>query len=313
MILTVTPNAALDRTLVAPGYGGGGVFRPQQVVVAPGGKGINVARAARVLGGSARCCGFLAGYTGELLASLAAREGLDSHWTVLAEGETRVCTILVDPALEQTSVINESGVQTTDDDWDKLGTDILTAAQDADAVCISGSIPPGTSPGSFLTLLTNLQRMSKSVWVDTSGAWLKTAATVTGVHLKVNDDEAGELLGIAISDLAEAGAAALTLAKRSVVSAVITLGKRGAVMSDGESVWHAQPPTIAAKSAVASGDCFLAGLLVSLSQGLSEPEALRRAAAAGAANAMSVGGGQFSMTDFEQILTNTTIIKLNAR
>jgi 1-phosphofructokinase family hexose kinase len=308
MILTITPNAALDRTLVVHGYGDGGVFRPERAIVAPGGKGVNVARAVRILGGDACCCGFIAGHIGALMASLIVQEGLRSCWTQLPEGETRTCTIVVDPACERTTVVIDSGVRTTLSDWKRLRADILNAAEDADAICLCGSLTPGTPPEAVAALLAELQELHKPIWVDSSGVGLQTAAALTGVHLKVNTDEAGELLGVAIFDPAAAGDAALSLARRRDAFAAITLGKDGAVISDSEGVWYAQPPSITVKSAVGSGDSFLAGLLVRLTQGAPAAEALRWGAAAGTANALSIGGGSFSMADFERILSNTTII-----
>lgn len=310
MILAITPNVALDRTLVVPGYSAGGVFRPQQVVAAAGGKGLNVARAVRNLGGAAMCGGFIAGHTGALVASLAAHEGLDARWTHLGAGETRTCTILVDPALEQTSVVNESGAQTTADDWARLQADILSAGRDADSVGFCGSLPPGSPLDAFAALLAAVRAMGKPVWVDTSGAALQTAAAVPGIRLKINDDEAATLLDSPITDAASAARAALTLSQRRDALMVITLGARGAVISDGVSVWHAQPPTIEAKSAVGSGDSFLAGLLVRLAQGASYPDALSWATAAGAANALSIGGAQFTTDDFERMRAGTAVARL---
>lgn len=306
MILCVTPNVALDRTLVVPGYGSGGVFRPQQVIAVAGGKGVNVARVIRLLGGASSCFGFIAGHTGSLVASVATAEGLACHWTRLASGETRVCTILVDPALEQTSVINEYGVATTGGDWAQLRHDLFAHLGSAAAVCFCGSLPPD-SLEAFTALLTDLQASGKPIWVDTSGAALRAAAQVQGIHIKVNDEEAGELLGFPVSQQADAVSAAYKLAGRLGASAVITLGKRGAVLSDGQSTWHAQPPNIEAKSGVGSGDSFLAGLLVSLESGSSPAQALRCAVAAGAANALSVGGGQFALEDYQRLFAGTTL------
>src|SRR3954447_16596107 len=105
MILCVTPNTALARTLIVPRLRPCAVHGAQQVLAAAGGKGVNVARAARTLGAAARCLGPLGGSTGRMVAELAAREGLDGAWTWIA-GETRTCTIVVDLAGGDATVIN---------------------------------------------------------------------------------------------------------------------------------------------------------------------------------------------------------------
>ena len=313
MILCVTPNTALDKTLVVPGYGSGGVFRPQQMVAAAGGKGMNVARVVRLLGGVPRCLGFIAGHTGALVASIAAGEGLDCVWTTLEAGETRTCTILVDPALERTSVVNESGVRTTAADWMRLRDDLTACAAEARTVCFCGSLPPGSPLDAFTELLAHLASIGLAVWVDTSGAALGAAARVPGVHLKINDEEATELLNMPMGTSSEAAGAVRLLAKQQSAAAIITLGKHGAVWSDGARVWHATPPSIEAQSAVGSGDSFLAGLLVGLEAGEMPNEALRRGVAAGAANALSIGGGQFALDDFARILADTTLTEHSSK
>lgn len=311
MILCVTPNTALDRTLVVPGYSEGGVFRPQQVIVAAGGKGVNVARAVKVLGGDAMCLGFIAGHTGALVASIASDEGLAARWTMLKTGETRTCTILVDPALEQTTVVNEFGVTTTSADWEQFRQDLITAAANARTICICGSLPLGTPVDAWMSLLVDLRAMGKTVWVDSSGVGLSAIKEVPGISLKINDDEASALLKQAITTPMEAAESTLVQAKQSAALMVITMGASGAVLSDGETVWHAMPPPIKAKSTVGSGDSFFAGLLVGLESGETPGEALRRGVAAGAANALSVGGGQFVLDDFVQILSSTVCTELH--
>lgn len=312
MIVTVTPNAALDRSLVVPGYAAGGVFRPQRTLAIAGGKGVNVARAARILGGQPRCHGFLAGHTGALVAELAATEGLDCRWTRLASGETRVCTAFIDPDTGMTTIVNESGVKTSNEDWDNLRNDIFQSVEQSkpSAICFCGSLPPGASTKIFRELLGALIDRNQSIWVDTSGAALKAAAYLRKVGLKINQDEAAELLNRPIGDISDAAPAARELAGY-YGSAVITLGERGALFSDGDSVWLAQPPPIHAQSAVGSGDSFLAGLLVALGAGQSQADALRSAVAAGTANALSVGAGQFTREDYEQAYAETNVTRVS--
>ncbi len=311
MILCVTPNTALDRALVVPGYSAGGVFRPQQVVALAGGKGVNVARVIRLLGGQARALGFIAGHVGALAAAAASAEGLDCDWTALSSGETRICTILVDPALGQTSVVNEAGAETSADDWARLRDTLLASPPEASTVCFCGSLPPGASLAAFPALLEDLRAAGRDVWVDSSGAPLRAATEIAGVHIKINDEEAAALLNMPIHTLQDAAQAAQALAARLGASAVITLGARGALLSDGVTTFHAVPPSIEVKSAVGSGDSFFAALLLALEQGQTPAEALRSGVAAGAANALSVGGGQFALGDYERLFEGTRVAAIS--
>jgi 1-phosphofructokinase family hexose kinase len=307
MVLCVTFNPAIDRTMVVPDFASGGVFRPQQTVVAAGGKGVNVARAIHLLGGDPVCAGFLAGFGGAFLERSLRDEGLQAHWTWLAEGETRTCIILADPGRSFTTVVNEPGPTVSAADWARLRGDILRAAEDRDFVSLSGSLPPGSPLEAFTDLVADLVALGKQVWVDTSGAPLTAAARVPGVAIKINDDEAAVLAKQPVSGIEDAIAAAREICAVTGCCVLITMGAQGAVLTDGRAIWHAVPPAVTIKSGVGSGDSFLAGLLAALSRGEPLPLALAQATAAGTANALSIGGGLFTQAEFDGILSHVRL------
>ncbi len=309
MILCITPNAAVDRTLIVPGFDAEGIFRPTDKIIAAGGKGVNVARAFRSLGGQAVCAGFIGGHSGRWVAELAEQEGLPGVWTQVG-GESRTCTIIVNPDNFQVSVVNERGTTVTDDDWERLQADVMRAVQPVESVCICGSLPSGSPSEAFVNLLQSLHKTGKDVWVDTSGDSLRTALTVKDIGVKVNDEEAGTILGKNIADLKSAADAAIELRQRGPRTVVLTLGALGAVMSTETGQWHVQSPTIQVKSTVGSGDSFLAGLIKGFTEDKSPPEALRQAVAVGLANALSVGGGLFKQDDFNRALSQTVLREL---
>ncbi len=308
MILCVTPNPAVDRTLVVPGFAHGGVFRTQEYLVAAGGKGVNVARAVQTLGQEAVCAGFLGGFSGQSVAAMVQRTGLDACWTWLPGRETRTCVILVDPESAITSVLNEPGPQLTAADWTPLRADLLQAAGDVSVISFSGSLPPGSPSALFAALLADLVTMGKQVWVDTSSTALEAALQVRGVFLKVNDEEAAALMNRPIHTPADAVAAARQMMTKTRQPVVITLGKQGAVWVDGGQAWLAIPPVITGTGSVGSGDSFLAGLLVALANGAAQPAALGQGVAAGTANAHSLGSACFTRQDFESVMGQIQII-----
>lgn len=307
MILCVTPNVAVDRTLVVPDFGRGGVFRPQKTLITAGGKGINVARAVRIMGGEPICAGFTAGHSGALVADMIAQEGLSAHWTHIDTGETRTCVILVAPDTLQTSVINEAGPVTTPAHWQQFRQDILKASEPLNTVCFCGSLPPESDLTAFGELLADLIDAGKSVWVDSSGDALKTAAQVPGVAIKINQ---GEAMQLAEQDLTSTAALYESItAIQQMVSApvVVTLGARGAIMFKDKQQWFARPPMIEAASAVGSGDAFLGGLLMGIEAGRDDAQCLQMAVAAGAANAMTIGAGHFERALFDDMLQKTHV------
>lgn len=305
MILCITPNPAIDRTLVLPGFTLGEVHRAQRTIVAAGGKGLNVARTIGVLGGDPLCMGFAGGHAGKLLAELAQADGLNAHWT-WTEVETRTCTILVSGEGDAT-VINEPGMPVLAEDWEKLNQDVREQLVTVERVCISGSLPPGSAPQDFSHLLTLLVEAGKEVWVDTSGTALKAALEQPGICIKANGEEIGQVLSFDVRDVDSAARALLELGRRNFRASLVTLGSAGAVLATKDGRWRAQGPHVEVVSTVGSGDAFLGGLVAALDQGTSWADAIRDGVAAGTANALSAGGGQFRLEEFEEIRTRVQI------
>ncbi len=310
MILCVTPNPALDRTLVVPDFRVHDVSRATEVIAVAGGKGVNAARAIHRLGGEVTCAGVLGGHTGRLFAQLAAQEGLQSEWTWI-EAETRLAIIIADGSGGDASLINEPGPRVTHDEWSRFAKHVETHAATSIVVTFSGSVVQGPAPAQFAALLGACAAQGAQVWADSSGEWLRAAAGVPRINIKVNGEEVAVLLGQPVTSLQEAAPAAAALRERLGLQRVIlTLGRRGAACANGEAMWLAHPPAVKAVSSVGSGDCFLGALVLSLSQGCTMDDALRSAVAAGAANALSVGGGRFELSDYQNAMNETRVEKI---
>jgi 1-phosphofructokinase family hexose kinase len=299
MIICLTPNPAIDRTIILPSLVLGNVQRAEQVIVAAGGKGLNVARAIRILDGESLCMGFAGGYAGHLLADLAQNAGLHFSWTWI-DSETRTCIILVSQNGDATE-IDEPGMPVSKSDWKRLQQDVRQQIPSANLVCVCGSLPPLSSADDLQELLSMLVNSGKQVWVDTSGNALDTVLTSPGIYIKVNGHEIGKSLGFEVEDVPSARRALRILSERGLAGAAITLGAAGALLATNEGRWHAQAPRVRVISTIGSGDSFLGGLVSALDVGKDWPEALRAAVAAGTANALSAGGGQFAFEEFMHI------------
>ncbi|VAW41447.1 Ribokinase [hydrothermal vent metagenome] len=305
-VLCITPNPAIDRTLLTPSFQLGDVTRAAEVLVAAGGKGLNVARAVQTLGGVPLCMGLLGGHNGRFLADLAQKEALNASWTWY-EGETRTCVIIV-PQGGEVTVINAAG-QVPPQAWQQFCEDVRQQARLADMVCISGSMPLGAADNAPADLIAAIKASGVPIWVDSSGVALQQAVAAVPTGIKVNHHEASDLLNVQIGDVKTAVQAAQAVRQNGIENVVITLGEQGAVFVNEMGSWWAKGEAITAVSAVGSGDSFFAGLLTALSQNKSPDEALRYAVAAGTANALTAGGGQFKMADFSQILRATAVSK----
>jgi 1-phosphofructokinase family hexose kinase len=297
----VTPNPALDRTLEVPGFRAGETMRASAARVAAGGKGVNVARALSVLGARSLCMGPLGGTSGRMLADLASAEGLAASWT-WCDVETRSCLILVDSVAGQATVVNEAGPRVPADDWKRTCQDVLALAARAGTICLSGSLPPGVPSEGLAELCRSLVESGHAPWVDSSGPPLSAVLSTRGVRLKINREEAQEVLGLRLDSVSACGAASRRLLERGPLTVVMTLGAEGAVLADAAGCWHAAAPSVETDSAVASGDSFLAGLVAASTFGRELREALRWGVAAGTANALARGGARFSREQFDSAL-----------
>jgi 1-phosphofructokinase family hexose kinase len=309
LLLTVTPNAALDKLYILEQFAVGRVHRPTDVRVFAGGKGINVARAARTLGADALATGFLGGHTGDELRERLAREGIPEAFQRI-EGETRLCLAAIDTTARTQTEINEPGPFVTEDEQRAFRERFSSLLDMADTVAFCGSLPTGVAPDFFRRLLAEANRKGVRTVVDTSGESLELALEERPTIVKPNAAEASALLGREIETVGDAAGAARDFLARGVSIVAVTLGRCGAVLADSSGAWYAQPPEVEFVSAVGSGDSFVAGLLVALDGGGSPADALRYATAAGAANATMVGAGCLERHLVENLAPRVTVTPL---
>ena len=305
-IICVTPNAALDRTLVVPDFAIGHISRIRGAIAVPGGKGLNTLRAVEILGGRALAMGLLGGHTGRMVAAKVEEGGYAAKWTSF-DGETRTCTIIAN-ADGVSTVINESG-RIAASDWRKLADDICAAAagDDIAAVCLCGSLPDGAPDDAPGGLIARLNGMNMPVWVDSSGLWLRNAIATAPFAVKVNRDELSDALGTDLSTRGETIAAAQRLIADGIRLVVVSLGADGALMITEDLAAQAIPPVIQPVDPIASGDCLHAGMVTALAADEDYAEALRHGVAAGAVNALYAGGAIFPYEHFERILAETRL------
>ncbi len=305
-IVCVTPNVALDRTLVVPDFAIGHISRIDRAIAVPGGKGLNVLRAARILGGQVLAMGLLGGYSGRMIAAMTAADGYAAEWTFF-EGETRTCTIIASPGGNST-VINESGC-IAPADWLALAEDIcaVAARPDVAAICLCGSLPQGAPAGAPANLIGRIKDLGQRVWVDSSKQYLKNAIDALPFAIKVNREEIAAAMGIDAGSRPQVIAAAKSLIARGIRLVVISMGAQGALLFSEKLMAEAIPPPIQALDPVASGDCLHAGLVTALIQGADYGEALRCGVAAGTVNALYAGGAQFPYAHYQEILARTEL------
>lgn len=299
MIITVTPNPSIDRTVTLPGeLVRGAVHRVTSVSSEPGGKGVNVARAL-TLAGLDTLAVLPAGGHDPILAGLTA-QGVAFHAVPVAEGVRTNLTITENDGT--TTKINEPGTVLQPAEAEDLAWAVMQRAMADHWVVLSGSLPPGLPDHWYSDMVVALTAHGCKVAVDTSDAPL-TALADRLEHaapdlIKPNSEELAGLTGVtpelledavARGDAGPVVAAARRLIDRGVGAVLATLGAAGAVLVDAEGAWVATPPPITPRSTVGAGDSSLAGYVRADVLGADAPDRLRMAVAYGSGAAALPG------------------------
>lgn len=278
MIVTLTLNPSLDRTIEIAQLVRGSMVRATSTRLDPGGKGVNVSRALAAHGLPTRAVVPRSGPEGNQLTSLLELEGIDVH-SVPVTGYTRSNVSLVEPDGTVTKV-NEPGGSLKPDDLELVDKAVLTAAAGADWVVASGSLPPGVPENFYGRLGRQLSELGIRFAVDTSGAPLAAALDARPALVKPNRDELAEAVGFRIDTIADAVRAAEAVRAAGAAAVLASLGADGAVLVDADGVRWGESPVDRGRSAVGAGDAMLAGYLAAGETGV---DALTEALAWGAA------------------------------
>lgn len=289
MILTVTPNPALDLTWRIDRLVPGETHRADAGAVRAGGKGLNVARVAHAQGASVLAVSTAGGRSGIELAAELATSGVP-HRLVEVVGATRQSIALVDESLGDTTIVNERGVNPSDPEWAALLGEVVDALPGAKVLVVSGSLPPG-APQTLLPLLIGTARdAGVPVIVDTSGPAMLQAADAGASVLKPNAAELVEATGIA-----DPIDGARSLIARGAELVLLSLGADGMLAVTGSEALHARLDAPLSGNPTGAGDAGVAACAVLYAEGIRDPETiLRRATAWSAAAVLMPLAGEIS-------------------
>ena len=297
MILIVNLNLAVDRIIQIDNLRPGRVHRSKSTLRQAGGKGVNVARVLKTLNERCLISGFLGGRSGEFIACELQAEGLEGSYIPI-RNESRTCLILAENGRQ--TVINEPGPVVDSDELMQFTGRYLHLLEDAELVLITGSLPLGLSDDTYADFISRAHQAGKRVLLDCSSRALSQAIRARPFMVKINNSEAGELLGRSITDLADAAAATSELQDMGATHAMITLGEQGAVLAFDKTKYKFTSPAVRAGNSVGSGDAVMAGVAAGLLRGLQIKDLGILAVAAGAANALH-GSGHCTAEEISQL------------
>jgi len=314
MIVTVTANPILDRTLSVPRLRPGEFHRAQVLRQELCGKGITVTRALAALGIPSKALGFVGGITGQAFKTGLKDEGFDIDF-VEVDGETRQSTLIFDEATGLYTKINEPGPTIRPEHVAALRAQIDRLARPDDFWIFSGSLPPGAPVDLYARLIRQAQEHGARAFLDSSADAFRNGIAAQPFGVKLNTEESAEFFGQALeTDEDHCTAAWRFIQEHGTQIPAITRGASGLVLalkSLSDSIIIATPPQVDVRSPVASGDAALAGILWGLLDGCDAPEIVRRAVACGTATAMQEGSGIGSRALVQVLLEGTTVGQMN--
>ena len=294
MIVTVTMNAALDRTLTVPNFQLGQRHRASQGLTLAGGKGINVARALKLLNFPVVATGLAGGRTGTRIVEELTSEAILNDFVRIAD-ESRTSSAVVDPTANTYTEINEWGPHVEPEELEILLEKLHYLSRGAEAVVFAGSLPRGVGADFYGEAIRELNRRGVNCVLDSEGEPLRLGVEAEPFLVSPNQQETEALVGqelyeptdflMALDAVAELGARNVLLTQESGCYLLLREGRKPERL-------YAASPAVEPVSVVGAGDVLLAAFLAARLEGRPADDALRFAVAAGTASTLVVGAGR---------------------
>jgi 1-phosphofructokinase family hexose kinase len=295
MIVTVTMNAGLDRTLTVPNFQLGHRHRASQGLTLAGGKGINIARALKRLGMPVVATGLAGGRTGTRIVEELTAEAILNDFVRITD-ESRTSTAVVDPTVASYTEINEWGPLVDADELAILLDKLSYLSRGADFVVFAGTLPRGVDEGFYGEAIRDLHRRNVRTALDSEGQPLRLGAEAEPFLVSPNQREAESFVGHEFGDDEDYADALERIADMGPRNVLITTetGCFGLFREERRvRRYRADAPHVEPVSAIGSGDVLLAAFLAARAADRPVDEALRHAVAAGTASTLEVGAGRF--------------------
>ena len=288
MITTITIHPAVDKTIEINNFKVGNVNRVTSIRLDAGGKGINVSKVIKSLGGKSRAMGILSGKSG-----LFIKEYLDDikimNDFIFTEGETRTNIKVVDPINHTNTDINESGPEVSQKELNKLSDKVFSNVNSEDIIILSGSVPSNVDKKIYGEWIAKAKEKGAKTILDADGELLKSGILSGPYLIKPNIDELEGMFNKKINGISETTEVAKSLLDYGINIVAVSMGSEGALFVSKESSIYAHGLKVKVKSTVGAGDSMVAALAFAITQDLSFEATVKLAVATGAANVMTSG------------------------
>jgi 1-phosphofructokinase/tagatose 6-phosphate kinase len=309
VILTVTLNAAIDRTVAVPNFRLGRRHRAVESRTVAGGKGVNVARALKLLGRPVIATGLAGGPTGARILELLTEEAILNDFTRI-RGESRTNLAIIDPTSGEQTEINERGPEVATDEVDQFIEKLLYLAQGASLCVLAGTLPPGVDPALYARLVAELRRLGVQTLLDTEGEPMRLGLRAEPAIVAPNVEEAEGAVGHEFNDADDLALGLASLLEMGAREAIITRPAGCVAILAEDAARHryeVEIDPLEPVSGVGSGDCFLAGYAATRYDGASPRECLAFGVACGAESTQHFGAGTINAREAERLLSRVEV------
>ena len=314
MIITVTLNAAIDKTLAVPNFQIGRRHRSSEQRTMAGGKGVNVARALKTLGQPVIATGLAGGPTGTRIIEQLTGEAILCDFVRIGD-ESRTSTAVIDPTSGVQTEVNELGPEVTEAEISLFGDKLIYLAKGADICVFAGSLPRGVDDKIYAELIAELKRLGVMTVIDTEGEPMDLALRA-GSRPGVAQLQGGGAAGRATSSATTRTTSSRCTRSASAARARRSSPTRRAATPSSAAITSARctscaPSTLEPVSAIGAGDAFLAGYLAARYTGRPHQDALRFAVACGAESTQHLGAGVLDPRAAERLEHEVVLTELD--
>lgn len=306
MIVTVTMNPAIDKTVDIDRLEQGGLNRIQNVEMDAGGKGINVSKTIKAIGGESIATGFLGGRSGRIIQEVLKEQGIATDFVWL-EADTRTNTKVVERSGEVTE-LNEPGPAATDEQAEELLRKLEAYAGENTLFVLAGSIPAGMDKNIYATIMNRVHAKGAKVLLDADGELFVRGLEAGPDILKPNRVELEQYYHLdyraSEEELAAMGKRLLGAGTELVA---ISLGQMGALFVNRDGIIRCPGLRVKAHSTVGAGDAMVASLAYSWDRKLSLEETVTLGMAVSAGAVTTIGTKPPAMDVVEELKKQVTM------
>lgn len=310
MIITLTLNPALDKTVEVSEFRIEALNKEIKTIKDPGGKGINVSKVLRNLEVESIATGFLGGDTGRFIEKALEELEIKSDFVGIHD-ETRTNLKIYDRSTEKTTELNELGPLIENEELETLMDKIIELADESTIVVLSGSAPNSVDRSIYKNIIKKLKVKSAKIILDADGDLLKQGIEGLPLIIKPNIHELEKLNSTKFSSTEEVVNCCRKYIHHGIQYVIVSMGAEGALLVSAEKVIKAHPLKVKAHSSVGAGDAFVGAIAYALQQGLEVEEMMKLAIATSAGAVMTEGTKPMNKAWIFENLKNVVLETLN--